>query len=366
MPNMPPAKHQRVSQADLARELGLSQSLVSMVLNGRREGISEEAYTRIWDCARRHGYRPRGMNLQMAVERHSRPLVGYILRSPLRLATTSNFFSHVAQGLFDQLGEQGTGLFFLGSEGDLDAPTVRREIESGPAFRGLVILGEVEPSFLSAFADLAKPLVYVSARKSGFCHCVLSNDLQAGELLVEHLIDLGHKDFGWLGGDAGTQRECSRRQALVTALERRGINLPESKVSTTSCADRIDGYEAMKRMAEATSGDIPSSIVCVNALVARGAITWLLEHGYRVGSEVSVTAFDATRVCHDERPGITAAASDPEEMGRDAARIVLEQAPGTSGRFTESILPAKLTVRSTCARPAAPRAAGSVASARRR
>src|SRR5690606_11863999 len=194
---MPPAKPQRVSQADLARELGLSQSLVSMVLNGRREGISQEAYDRIWECARRHGYRPRGMNLQMAVERHSRPLVGYLLRAPLRLATTSNFFSHVAQGLFDHLGSESTGLFFLGSEADLDAEAVRREIETGPAFRGLVILGEVAPAFLNIFAGLSKPLVYVSARQSGFCHCVLSNDLQAADLLVGHLADPGHTRFGW-------------------------------------------------------------------------------------------------------------------------------------------------------------------------
>lgn len=363
---MPPAKPQRVSQADLARELGLSQSLVSMVLNGRRDGISQEAYDRIWECARRHGYRPRGMNLQMAVERHSRPLVGYILRAPLRLATTSNFFSHVAQGLFDHLGQNATGLFFLGSEADLDAAAVRHEIETGPAFRGLVILGEVSPSFLLSLSGLSKPLVYVSARQSGVCHCVLSNDLQAADLVAGHLADLGHTRFGWLGGDVGTQRELSRREALGSALSRRGLSLPETAVSTTRRGDRLDGYEALQHLSEVTGGDIPSALVCVNALVARGAITWLLEHGFRVGSDISVAAYDATRVCHDERPGITGAASDPEEMGREAARIVLEQAPHSVGRYTESILPATLTARASTGRPQRAAPAAKPAAARRR
>jgi DNA-binding LacI/PurR family transcriptional regulator len=34
--------------------------------------------------------------------------------------------------------------------------------------------------------------VAVSASYPGFCHSVLSNEVQAVELLVEHLLSLGH------------------------------------------------------------------------------------------------------------------------------------------------------------------------------
>ncbi len=44
-------KMTRISQTRLAKDLGVSQGLVSMVLNGRRENISPETYQRIWDHA---------------------------------------------------------------------------------------------------------------------------------------------------------------------------------------------------------------------------------------------------------------------------------------------------------------------------
>ncbi|MBH55115.1 MAG: hypothetical protein CMI18_12325, partial [Opitutaceae bacterium] len=54
----------RISQMAIAKELGYSQALVSMVLNGRKKGISEAAYKRIWDFAITNGYSPRGMNIE--------------------------------------------------------------------------------------------------------------------------------------------------------------------------------------------------------------------------------------------------------------------------------------------------------------
>ena len=45
----------KVSQTQLARELGISQALVSLVLNGRRQGISPETYERIWAHAVKRG-----------------------------------------------------------------------------------------------------------------------------------------------------------------------------------------------------------------------------------------------------------------------------------------------------------------------
>jgi LacI family transcriptional regulator len=52
-----------ISQQRIAQDLGVSQALVSLVLNGKRENISEESYQRIWNYALKLGYRPKGMKL---------------------------------------------------------------------------------------------------------------------------------------------------------------------------------------------------------------------------------------------------------------------------------------------------------------
>ena len=48
-------KKRTISQQQIARDLGFSQALVSFVLNGKRENISEESYKRIWNYAVKQG-----------------------------------------------------------------------------------------------------------------------------------------------------------------------------------------------------------------------------------------------------------------------------------------------------------------------
>src|SRR5204863_6554939 len=110
-------KGSRISQQRIARDLGVSQALVSLVLNGKRENISEESYNRIWNHALKIGYRPKGM--QLTGGQTPPTSVGFILRAGLRLHTQSNFFSHVQHGLHAGLLARGYHSVFIGSEDDL-------------------------------------------------------------------------------------------------------------------------------------------------------------------------------------------------------------------------------------------------------
>src|SRR5437867_10560558 len=86
-------KKDSVSQQRIARDLGVSQALVSMVLNGKRDNISEESYQRIWDHALKIGYRPKGMQLNSNGTLTTN--VGFTMRAGVRLHSQSDFFSHV-------------------------------------------------------------------------------------------------------------------------------------------------------------------------------------------------------------------------------------------------------------------------------
>src|SRR5579859_1496993 len=72
-------KKERVSQQSIAHDLGVSQALVSMLLNGMRQNISADSYRRIWDHALKIGYRPKGMQLNGNGTLVTN--VGFILRS---------------------------------------------------------------------------------------------------------------------------------------------------------------------------------------------------------------------------------------------------------------------------------------------
>jgi len=333
-------KSNRISQTQIANELGISQALVSMALNGRKKGISEKTYKTIWDYALQHGYSPRGMSIESAREKGSVTTIGYILRSPLKLANTSNFFSHVHQGLHDRLNANGIKTIFLGSEDDISEGVKETPLILPDSMKGVAIMGEVQPKFLEAILALGKPVVYISSRATGKCHSVLSNEELSAELLVENLHSLGHTQFAWLGGNQHMGRYSERLKGLTEALESRGLQLDERFVLKSVEADRKEGFEFARHLIETCKGsEIPTAWICLNGLMARGAVNCLFQNGFKVGTDVSVVAIDMTRVCQEEHPTITCAGSDPEVMGSEAGRILINAITEETAALTDITLP---------------------------
>lgn len=338
----------KISQSEIARQLGVSQSLVSIVLNGRREGIAEKTYERIWEYALEHGYSPKGMKMPEGAGSPDNGVkaVGYFLRAPLRLANKSNFFSHVAQGLHDYLRERQVNLVFLGSELDFQ-PRDLHKAWQGKFLEGIVVMGQVQADFLASVRALDKPLVYVSARSPGMCHSVNANEYQSAEQLVDHLHGLGHRHFAYLGALCAPGRHQERLEALKLALQRHQLELPDGAILTDIEGERKEGYQLAERLLQAPLAPRPTAIVCVNGLLARGVISRLFQEGLRPGEDLSVVAFDNTRVCSEEVPGITSASAIPEDLGREAGRIVLSPDLHSGDSLLDLVLPSRFFERSS-------------------
>ena len=337
-----PAK--RISQTQIAKELGYSQALVSMVLNGRKQGISEEAYKRIWDYAITNGYSPRGMSIDTVRESSTTTTVGYILRSPLKLANKSNFFNHVHQGMYDHLDQHGIKMVFLGSEDDIQVEKLPELQSMTKSVKGIAIMGEVESHFLEGVRKLNLPISYASARATGKCHSVLSNEQESGEMLVDHLYQLGHRKFAWLGGNKFLGRHKERFDGVVEALAKYDLSLEPDAIARLKGADRREGSNAAKQIVEANRDDLPTAWICLNSLMARGAISYLFQNGYRIPDDLSIAAIDMTNVCTEENPQITSASALPEDMGSEAARILMESINGSVKSLMDITLPAQLRI----------------------
>ena len=338
-----------ISQQQIARDLGVSQALVSLVLNGKRQNISAASAERIWKYAVKRGYRPKGM--QTNGNGLAANSVGFVLRSGLRLYTQSNFFSHIQQGLHTALQERGYNSVFLGAEDTLSRQSLKQGLQRRNLF-GLVIMGQVDEAFVRSLKAVQRNVVAVSATYPGLCHSVMPNERQALELLVGHLAELGHTEVAWLGGNKQLRHNLTRRTALVEALRQRSMTLADKFAVDLVNGDRLDGCRAAERLLERSArGRLPAAWVCLNGVMARGAINYLTKKGWRVPDQISVVAVDATRVCVEEHPQITGANADPERMGAQAAELLVQAANQKDDALLDIILPAQLTARETSACP---------------
>jgi LacI family transcriptional regulator len=329
--------------------LGVSQALVSLVLNGKKENISEESYKRIWTHALKIGYRPKGM--QLTDDRSPATNVGFILRAGLRLHTQSNFFSHVQHGLHASLLTRGYHSVFLGSEDDLGPRSVQQILRKHQLF-GLAILGQVDKEFVKAIKVVQPNVVAISVSYPGLCHSVMPNEKQAVDLLVSHLTALGHRQFAWLGGDIGLDYNLRRHAGLVDALEAKGLKLARKFSVDVETGDRLAGWQAAEILiGQMSQKNFPTACVCGNGSIARGVVNCLMQKGWRVPGQISVVTTDATRICVEEHPQITGAHADPEKIGITAAELLLRSADANDGILSDVILPAELTVRETSGKP---------------
>src|SRR5690606_10547104 len=263
----------KTSQQKIAKSLGVSQALVSLALNGRRESINPETYKRIWDYAVSQGYTPKGMNFDQALAGARPRQVGFILRAPLKLYNASNFFSHVQHGLHMALESQGYTSTFLGSEETLTDQKLAQFVRSSNGCRGVVLLGQVSREFLQSLRRHTENIVAVSACYPGLCHSVQSNEQQALDQLVEHLTSLGHERIGWLGGNRGMIRHDQRFSAFKQALADRKLPLLEDCWSVQKEADRVEGAQAIRELLpQLKKTGFPTAFITYNGMMARGAI----------------------------------------------------------------------------------------------
>ncbi|MCM2275329.1 MAG: LacI family transcriptional regulator [Candidatus Didemnitutus sp.] len=333
----------KVSQQKIAKDLGVSQALVSLTLNGRKDGINPETYKKIWEHAISLGYQPKGMKFEQSPREARVRQVGFILRAGLNIHTQGSYFSHVLHGLHSALAERGFAAVFLGSEDTLTKERLAQFFHTGHALQGIVLFGEVAAPFLNQLRQLERRLVAVSARHTGMCHSVVGNEPQALESLVRHLHAAGHTRFGWLGGNVGLGRHEARYQAFLTAVKNCGLKPDPRYAVFLKEGDRAAGVEAMLQMVPfARRKDFPTAFITYNISTASGAIKALERERIAVPGDVSIAAADYSPTAETETPRITAAGCSAEKLGRAAAKLVLDSTGADDESFHDLILPSQL------------------------
>ncbi len=343
---MPIERTRKVSQQDIARDLGVSQALVSMALGGQSEGVHPETFRRIRARAASLGYRSRG-----GANGSGLTQVGFVLRPGHTLYSQSSVFSHIQHGLHSFLEKEGISTLFLGTVTGIRENHFRSLARHRHTLLGAVVMGEVDPEFVHQLKTHFSRLVTVAASCPGYCHTVRNNEAQTMELLVEHLTGLGHRSFAWIGGNIGSRTLDRRWEALQQALHRRGLECTGECIELFGNPKQREGQEAARRLLDRFGKNPPTAWITYNGRMARGAVNHLLARQIEVPGAISVAACDGTYICEDEEPTLTGAYADPEKIGAVAGRLLLESTGKEDEAYNEVTLPAILQVRDSSGPP---------------
>jgi LacI family transcriptional regulator len=120
------------------------------------------------------------------------------------------------------------------------------------------------------------------------------------EKVTAYLYSLGHRRVGFVGHHATLGPINERVRVLLDAAGR----YPDLRVETAADTDTLEGGRRAVRALLAASPR-PTAIVCVNDVMAVGALRELRERGLRVPEDVSVTGFDNVNLAQFCHPALT-------------------------------------------------------------
>ncbi len=318
---------QPVTLADVARFANVSVSTASRVLNGSTRRVREGLRDRVLAAAAELGYTPN--TLAQAVARGASNVVGLVVHD-----IDDPYFSAITAGVMRVAEEHGM-IVTLGST----TRSPEREIEYVAMLRAqrarAVILAGSRFADRELVAKLAREVdlfragggrvACISQRKLP-AHTVLPENRAGARDLARQLVRLGHRRFAVLAGPQEILTARDRLAGFREGLSAEGITLERSHI-VHGAFTRDGGYAALEELLR--RGLDITCIFAVNDVMAVGAMAALRENGVRVPRDVSIAGFDDIATLRDLAPGLTTVRLPLQEMGAQAAQLVL--ADGTDG-----------------------------------
>ena len=170
------------------------------------------------------------------------------------------------------------------------------------------------------------PAVVVAGHRQieGVTNVVL-DQRRAADLVLGHLHKLGHRKIAFMRGGSHSGDADDRWNCLMAVARelRIGVESPDIvplhlRVSTPEL-----GFEPTNQLIGRRSDF--TAIVCYNDFSAIGAARACLNHGIRVPHDVSIVGFDDIETAAFHNPSLTTIRQPLKEMGRVAARVLLQR-----------------------------------------
>lgn len=220
-----------ITQADVARAIGVSRSMVSFALNAElSKKLNPASLRRVLETAKRLGYRP---HRQARILRGGKSgLVGIIASSgPMQPTAERKFFATQA---IRAAGYDLTVAEVRWTENDLEQ-SVEGMLEA--RVEGVLVAGLMPDRGLTVLRRLCAagiPVASVNNLELPFVHWAATDYGQGMTELTRHLLDLGHRRLtylmAWSRKEADTQATvAARRQGFTRAAAHAGLS-PEDAV----------------------------------------------------------------------------------------------------------------------------------------
>jgi LacI family transcriptional regulator len=317
---VPSKDERRTTLAAVAASAGVSVATVSKVLNGRWD-VAPATRARVTDLLEQHSYVGRRPQASRA---DARTVVELVFDSDLNAYATE-----ILQGVLDAATE-ADAMVSVTVRGNRNVGAAQpanwaRELIAAGRNAVIGVVNSLTPSHVAALSRARLPLVVIDpidlprARVTS----VGATNFAGGLAATQHLLALGHRRIGYVGGSPSAACNQARMQGFRAAMEAAGAPVPEGYVQAGRFryGDGVGGATALLTLPEP-----PTAVFAACDETAAGVVEAARIRGLRIPQDLSVVGFDDTQLARYFSPPLTTVRQPLREMGNVALRTALRMA----------------------------------------
>lgn len=354
-----PRVFRKPSIKDVAQRAGVSTTTVSYFMNGREDVCAPETAERIRTAIADLQYTPN--SLMRGLRRGATHTIGACLYSPLdpELLYGTAFFERLWRGIVRETDAVDYSL--------LHYPMSARAGKNSDAFLdgrvdGMLFHGP-DRARAARVIQAGMPAV-VLVRSQDLpegCGAAYANEVQTVDLVIDHLLSLGHRRIAHLAGparlypnpdtgnDEPDETAVLRLAAYTTRMEAAGYYDPTLIAFADSWRD-LENRAASFVATWKAMPDPPTAVFCANDALAIAVLSAAVALRISVPETLSVVGVDDSAEARAAAVPLTSVAVPVEEIGRESVRSLLRLINGEPAEACRVALPVtEIVVRGSTA-----------------
>ena len=327
---------------DIAREVDLSITTVSRVLNGKADyyRIGKKTQKRVREAAERMHYIPNEYAANLRTGKSN--------TIALSVPSIANpFFGEIASVLDKELGSMGFLTILTESGEDVSMERASLHKLRSRNIEGLIIAPSGDDfSPLEELAASGLPVVCIDRySKKASLPYVATHNFNGAYKATRLLVDCGHRNIACIQGNVLTVTNEERVAGYRKALQEGGIG---AEYIVGNAFDERNGYVETKMILQAAS--MVTAIFTFSNTIDIGCLKALKEEGLQVGKDISLVTFDENPYLDLLTPALTSIAQPIAEIGSIATKMLVKKLKEEPLIATEVLLNPKLIERDSVCR----------------
>lgn len=306
----------RPTQQDVARLAQVSQATVSRVLSGD-DRVEPEIRDKVMAAVEEAKYKldARARSLRT----RSTGLIGLAIQRPLGGLSDDPFYTSLISEILDNLADSGYRLVLQSVPPGESQWKVYDELLRSRSVDGLLLVeSDADDERLRHLHEDQFPFVLIGNPMGLEVASVDNDNIEAGFLATQHLLDNGFRRVGFLAGRRGITVSEDRIAGYTRALKRDGL--------ATLVWHSGFGPEAAYEVAlQALSmANRPEALVVLDDFMAMGVVMAARKVGLRIPHDLGLVSFNDTHVCNMLEGGLSSVSLNMPELVRNAVGSLVQ------------------------------------------